>query len=81
MNLELKKASITEKPILANLLELYAYDFTEHCDFDIGDDGFYGYKNLPLYWTDSDKFSLLDLLRWQDSWICVDPENVVYFRK
>ena len=59
MNLELKKASITEKPILANLLELYAYDFTEYCDFDIGDDGFYGYKDLPLYWTDSDKFNAI----------------------
>lgn len=59
MNLKLKKAYITEKPILANLLELYAYDFTEHCDFDIGDDGFYGYKDLSLYWTDSDKFPYL----------------------
>jgi len=49
MNLELVKASIEQKPILANLLELYAYDFTEHFDFEIGGDGFYGYKDLPLY--------------------------------
>lgn len=59
MNLEIKKAFANEKSILANLLELYAYDFTEHCDFDIGDDGFYGYKDLPSYWTDGDKFPYL----------------------
>ena len=38
MNLELVKTTIDPKPILANLLELYAYDFTEHCDID--NDGF-----------------------------------------
>ncbi|HXH55299.1 MAG TPA: GNAT family N-acetyltransferase [Gammaproteobacteria bacterium] len=52
MQLELVKASINQKPALANLLELYAYDFTEYCDFDIGNDGFYGYEFLPLYWTE-----------------------------
>lgn len=59
MKLELKQASISQKPILANLLELYAYDFTEYCDFDIGDDGFYGYKDLSLYWTDENKLPYL----------------------
>ena len=44
MQVELIKATIEQKPLLANLLELYAYDFTEFCDFDIGDDGFYGYE-------------------------------------
>ena len=51
MNLKLIKADMTQKPIVANLLELYAYDFTEFCDFDIGDDGFYGYANLSKYWN------------------------------
>ena len=52
MQVEVIKATIEHKPVLANLLELYAYDFTEFCDFDIGDDGFYGYERLPLYWTE-----------------------------
>ncbi len=56
---EVIKASIEQKPILANLLELYAYDFTEFWDFDIGDDGFYGYKDLPLYWTQLTRFPYL----------------------
>lgn len=40
MQIEVVKATIEQKPVLHNLLELYAYDFTEFCDFDIGDDGF-----------------------------------------
>jgi predicted acetyltransferase len=59
MQIELIKATIEQKPLLANLLELYAYDFTEFCDFDIGDDGFYGYERLPLYWTDPNRFPYL----------------------
>jgi predicted acetyltransferase len=57
--IEVMKAPIEQKPALANLLELYAYDFTEFCDFNIGDDGFYGYKPLPLYWTESTHFPYL----------------------
>ncbi|MCH9756302.1 MAG: GNAT family N-acetyltransferase [Gammaproteobacteria bacterium] len=59
MQLELIKATIKQKPILSNLLELYAYDFTEFCDFDIGDDGFYGYPYLHLYWKESTRYPYL----------------------
>jgi predicted acetyltransferase len=59
MQIELIKASIKQKHILANLLELYAYDFTEYCDFDIGDNGFYGCKDLDLYWIESNFFPYL----------------------
>ena len=59
MQVEVIKATIEQKSVLANLLELYAYDFTEFCDFDIGDDGFYGYERLPLYWTEPTRFPYL----------------------
>jgi predicted acetyltransferase len=59
MQLELIKATIEQKPVLANLLELYAYEFTEFCDFDIGENGFYGYEYLPLYWTEPTRFPYL----------------------
>jgi predicted acetyltransferase len=52
MNLELIEATIEQKPILANLLELYTYDFTSFCDFDISDNGLYGYEHLHLYWKE-----------------------------
>jgi len=59
MNIEIIKATLDQKPILANLLELYSYDFTKFCNFNIGDDGFYGYKYLSLYWTDSNRWPYL----------------------
>lgn len=59
MQLELVKATLEQKPALANLLELYAYDFTEFCDFDIGNNGFYGYEYLSLYWTEPTRFPYL----------------------
>lgn len=48
-------ASIDQMPILANLLELYAHDFSEYWKFDIGDNGFYGYEDLPLYWSEPNR--------------------------
>lgn len=56
MKIEIIPAKIEQKPIIANLLELYAYDFTEFFDFDIGDNGFYGYEWLHLYWTEPNRF-------------------------
>ena len=51
LNVQVVAATLDQMPVIANLLELYAYDFTEFWSFDIGDDGFYGYKDLPLYFS------------------------------
>jgi predicted acetyltransferase len=59
MKIELIPATIEQQPILANLLELYAYDFTEFWKFDIGPNGFYGYEDLLLYWKEPSKFPYL----------------------
>lgn len=59
VDLKLVKATIEQKPILANLLELCAYEFTEFASFDIGDDGFYGYEHLSLYWSDENRYPYL----------------------
>jgi predicted acetyltransferase len=48
-------ASLEQMPILANLLELYAHDFSEFIRVEIGSDGRFGYNRLPLYWTDADR--------------------------
>lgn len=55
----LRKATISQKQIIANLLELYAYDFTEIWGFDIGDDGRYGYKFLDLFWNEPEYYPYL----------------------
>jgi predicted acetyltransferase len=34
-----------------NLLEFYAYDFSEYLELPVGEDGRFGYKYLSAYWT------------------------------
>ena len=44
---------------MANLLELYAHDFSEFHDLEIGADGRFGYRSLPLYWSEPDRYPFL----------------------
>lgn len=52
-------ATAEQQPVLANLLELYAHDFSEFHDLDLGPDGRFGYKYLPLYWRESHRHPFL----------------------
>lgn len=52
-------ASSNQKPVLANLLELYAHDFSEFMHLNIGRDGRFGYRDLDLYWTGPQRFPFL----------------------
>lgn len=52
-------AAANESAVLANLLELYAYDFSEFHDVELGADGRFGYDKLPLYWTEPDRHPFL----------------------
>ena len=52
-------ATSDQAPILANLLELYAHDFSEFLELDLGTDGRFGYKNLPLYWSEPSRHPFL----------------------
>ena len=57
--IELVPASRDEEPVLANLLQLYIYDFSELVDVDMGDDGRFVYPQLPLYWNDPGRYPFL----------------------
>jgi predicted acetyltransferase len=57
--IEVLKAAPEHAPILANLLELYAHDFSEFHDVELGADGRFGYKYLPLYWSDPGRYPFL----------------------
>jgi predicted acetyltransferase len=57
--IELQPALREDAPVLLNLLELYSHDFSEFCRVDIGEDGRFGYKSLPLYWSEPDRHSFL----------------------
>src|SRR6516225_1911763 len=58
-HIEVIPARPEQEPILANLLELYAHDFSEFLDLELGDDGRFGYSWLPLYWTEPGRHPFL----------------------
>jgi predicted acetyltransferase len=59
MHIDLVPAMPSQEPILANLLQLYAHDFSEFKKLDLGEDGRFGYKDLPLYFRDSKRHPFL----------------------
>lgn len=52
-------AQPNDEPILANMLELYSHDFSEFVAIELGVDGRFGYKNLPLYWREPGRLPFL----------------------
>jgi predicted acetyltransferase len=59
LHVEVIPALREHEPILANLLELYSHDFSEFVDVTLGPDGRFGYRHLPLYWADSNRYPFL----------------------
>ncbi|QQG43795.1 MAG: GNAT family N-acetyltransferase [Candidatus Daviesbacteria bacterium] len=55
MKIELVTVRDEEKHILANLLELYEYDFSEFSNSDLDENGRYGYKYLDNYWQEENR--------------------------
>ena len=56
MPIEVVPATVDQQPMLANLLELYAYDFSEFLDLEMGPDGRFGYPHLHLYWLEPGRY-------------------------
>jgi len=56
---ELVPATEEQEPILANLLELYAHDFSEFHKLELGANGRFGYNHLPLYWQEPNRYPFL----------------------
>jgi predicted acetyltransferase len=59
VHVEVAPALVEQEPVLANLLELYAHDFSELIDLRLGADGRFGYKRFPSYWKEPDRFPFL----------------------
>ena len=57
--IEILAAKREDEPVLANLLELYVYEFSELLDMAVGEDGRFGYPRLSLYWSEADRYPLL----------------------
>jgi predicted acetyltransferase len=58
-HIEVIPARPEQEPILANLLELYAHDFSEFHDLELESDGRFGYSGLPLYWSEPGRHPFL----------------------
>src|SRR3954462_2031426 len=48
-----------QEPALANLLELYAHDFSEFVELKLGPDGRFGYERLHSYWEEPSRHPFL----------------------
>ena len=52
-------AELPSNPVLWNLLQLYAHEFSEFTDQDVGVDGTYAYEYFDRYWIDPDRHPYL----------------------
>jgi predicted acetyltransferase len=59
MQVELKTARVDDKPVIANLLQLYLHDFSEFAGWAINEHGLFDYPWLDHYWRDPARFPFL----------------------
>jgi predicted acetyltransferase len=57
--IKLVEARREDKPVLRQLLELYAHDFSEFDQADVDEHGFYGYDYFDCYWTEANRHPFL----------------------
>src|SRR6266511_3432653 len=51
MRIEVVAATEEDRPVLANLIQFYLYDFTDFKEWDVQDDGRFGDYGLDGCWT------------------------------
>ena len=56
---EVTAAAAAEEAAIANLLELYAHDFSEFLALEVGPDGRFGYPPLSSYWLEAGRHPFL----------------------
>jgi predicted acetyltransferase len=56
---DVREATIDEKPVVRQLLELYSHDFSEFNGADVDDHGRFGYPYLDNYWTEPGRHPFL----------------------
>jgi predicted acetyltransferase len=59
MNVAIVAAPIEQEPLLARLMQLYAYDFTESTGDDIGEDGLFRAPSVDACWSDPGRHPFL----------------------
>ena len=59
MDVEMQRVALDEKPVLANLLQLYLHDHSEFDGYSIGEDGLYFYRYFDHYWIEEGRHAFL----------------------
>jgi predicted acetyltransferase len=59
VDIDIAPATVTERPILRHLMELYQYDFSEFDGADTGPLGLYEYPYLDHYWVEPERHPFL----------------------
>jgi len=59
VHVEIRKAGLDDREILANLLEKYDYEFSQYDKRGVNKLGLFGYPYLDFYWTDDDRWAYL----------------------
>jgi predicted acetyltransferase len=59
VTVDVQVATISDKPVVSRLLELYSHDFSEFTAADVDDEGLFGYRYLDAYWTEADRHPFL----------------------
>lgn len=76
-SVELLLASPGQKQVLARLMELYLYDFSEFGEGDVDENGLYDYPYLESYWTEPSRYPFLILVDGQlAGFVLVGPHSV-----
>jgi predicted acetyltransferase len=57
--IEVTPATRDQMPVIDNLIQLYAHDFSEFQDIELDSNGRFKYTPLPLYWTDPNRHPFL----------------------
>ena len=57
--IEVTRASLSEKLIVHNLMQLYGHDFSEFDGADVDEYGLYRYDSIDHYWTEENCFPYL----------------------
>ncbi|MGC4107344.1 MAG: GNAT family N-acetyltransferase [Thermomicrobiales bacterium] len=56
MDIDIVPAELHDKPVIANLMQLYLYDFSEATGWTVNAHGIYDYRYLDHYWTEDGRF-------------------------
>jgi predicted acetyltransferase len=59
VQIEVIPATPEQMPVIDNLIQLYAHDFSEFQDIELDSNGRFEYTPLPLYWTDPNRHPFL----------------------